>query len=498
MLLAASAVVGARATAESTIAVGAAALLLLAPLFAEPLVRRVAAAPFEVPRLRVAISPAARVGDGPVIPVVHTGLILAVAGTGWLGFAGWPAGVVLAAGLAAPALQAWVLVDRWRRRAGPSAELAGLEQAVAGYGPRFLIYFSAQPGSEYQLAMWVPQLERLGAPFLVVLGERENLAAVGPLTTAPVVAISDSAVLETILVPSVRAVFYVNNAMKNTHCVRYSGVTHVQLYHGDSDKAVTTSPVNAIYDRVFVAGRAAIDRFTERGVDIPSGKFRIVGRPQVAPLAVGRGPSERPAVLYAPTWVGAYGEPNHCSLPVAETMVQALLDRGVTVIMRPHPYTSQHPASMARLRRIEHMLAVDRQRSGLDHRFGDATSRSLYECMDSSDAMVCDVSAVASDYLYTGKPFAITDMARGDRDLTTTMPLARAAYVLDRDLSNLGEVLNGLLGDDPLKPRRADLREYYLGGFPPDRYADAFLDEARRCLAEPAMALSTEVGGVDR
>jgi hypothetical protein len=44
--------------------------------------------------------------------------------------------------------------------------------------------------------------------------------------------------------PSLRTVFYVNNAARNAHSVRIGGLTHVQLYHGDSDKAVTASPLN--------------------------------------------------------------------------------------------------------------------------------------------------------------------------------------------------------------------------------------------------------------
>src|SRR5690625_5823159 len=58
-------------------------------------------------------------------------------------------------------------------------------------------------------------------------------------------------------------------------------MTHVQLLHGDSDKASSFNPVTAFYDNVFVAGQAGIDRYENNGVDIPKHKFTIVGRPQV-------------------------------------------------------------------------------------------------------------------------------------------------------------------------------------------------------------------------
>ena len=45
----------------------------------------------------------------------------------------------------------------------------------AAHQPEFLLYFSAPPGSEYQVTMWLPYLERIGRPFLVLLREPEFL-----------------------------------------------------------------------------------------------------------------------------------------------------------------------------------------------------------------------------------------------------------------------------------------------------------------------------------
>src|SRR5690625_6533680 len=69
--------------------------------------------------------------------------------------------------------------------------------------------------------------------------------------------------------------------MRNNHMVRYSGLTHIQLLHGESDKASSANPVTRMYDRDFVAGQAAIDRFEKFGVSMHPDIFRIVGRPQV-------------------------------------------------------------------------------------------------------------------------------------------------------------------------------------------------------------------------
>ena len=69
---------------------------------------------------------------------------------------------------------------------------------------------------------------------------------------------------------------------------------------------------------------------------------------------------------------------------------------------------------------------------------------------------------------------------RAAGEFETSFPLAKAAYVIDRDASNIDPVLDDLLRDDPLVGTRQRVRTYYLGDFPPDSYADGFVEAARR------------------
>jgi hypothetical protein len=462
--------------------------VLVGLLLSEGLLHRLArpwyrAAHLPVPRR----TPAALVGDGTAWLVDST----AVALVGLAGVLAWPAWVTLVPAAAAGLFSAGLAVDglrRWRTR--HRAELAVLRRAVEEHDPRFILYFSAPSGSEYQARMWLPQLERVGEPFLVVLAEAHNLAPVAAATRAPVVLCETFEALDAVLVPGIRAAFYVNNGMKNAHCLRFTRLTHVQLYHGDSDKAVTASPLNAVFDRIFVAGQAAVDRFAAHGVDIARERFRIVGRPQVARIEVGTehiGRISGRTVLYAPTWVGAHADARYCSLPIATTIVEALLARGVTVIFRPHPYTGRDHRSAGRLREVEELLARDRDRTGREHRWGQISSSrlSLFDCMNLSHAMICDVSSVASEYLYSGKPFAITDMVGAGATFQERFPVARAAYAISGDAGNLSQVLDDLLERDPRRQARQEARAYYLGDFPPERYGETFVTEARRVLAAP-------------
>ncbi|MFG1871715.1 CDP-glycerol glycerophosphotransferase family protein [Micromonospora arborensis] len=404
-----------------------------------------------------------------------------------------PAGVALAASLLVGAGAGVVALDLARRRFRPQAGGGPVARALRRHQPEFLLYFSAPPGSEYQVTMWLPYLERIGRPFLVVVREPEFLAPIAAATDAPVVYCPTLRAMDEALVPSLRAAFYVNHGAKNSHCVRFTQLTHIQLHHGDSDKAPSANPVSGIFDRIFVAGPAAIDRYARAGVQIPAEKFVVVGRPQVESIAVRPEPARglaQPTVLYTPTWTGHHADADYCSLPVAEALLRRLLERGATVILRAHPYTAQNPASARHLGRLTELLVADRARSGRQHVVGAAARElSLTECVNRSDALVSDVSGVISDYLYSSKPYAVTDMGdEGDR-FTERFPLAASGYVLRRDMSNVDDVLTALLDTDPLAAERWATRRRYLGDFPAEAYAEAFLTAARRELA-PAKELT--------
>ncbi|MEQ4303035.1 CDP-glycerol glycerophosphotransferase family protein [Plantactinospora sp. B6F1] len=416
---------------------------------------------------------------GPAVLV----LLVVLAGMAALTLPVWPALVLTV--LVGAAATVGAVGPIALRRLRPSGGQSAVTHALRRHQPEFLLYFSAPPGSEYQVMMWLPYLERIGRPFMVLLREPNFLPAISAATSAPVVVCPTPRSIDEAIVPSLRVAFYVNHGAKNSHCIRFAHLTHIQLHHGDSDKAPSANPVSAIFDRIFVAGQAAIDRYARNGVTIPREKFAIVGRPQVESIAVRREPIRDRAdkvVLYTPTWTGHNADVDHCSLPVGETLVRGLLDRGVTVILRAHPYTSQNPASARQLARIEQLLAEHRTSTGRQHVFGaDAAKKmTLVDCVNASDALVSDVSAVISDYLYSGKPYAVTDrVGEGDR-FVEGFPLAGSGYVLDSQMSNLDDVLDRLLGSDPLAEVRWQTRTRYLGDFPEQRYADGFLEEARR------------------
>ncbi|MEU4366421.1 CDP-glycerol glycerophosphotransferase family protein [Micromonospora chersina] len=421
------------------------------------------------------------------VALVNGAAVLVALVCAFTGAVGWIALAVAVAALGLTLVTGLQGLKLVRARRNGEAKLL---KALTAYEPVFLVHWNAPAGTAYQLAMWLPYLERLNRKFFVLVRNQTNFHEVVGLTKAPVVMRMGLNQLDEVIAPSLRAAFYVNTATVNNHVVRYTNLKHIQLNHGDSDKVPSHNPVFRLYDKNFVAGQAAIDRFAANGVSMPAEMFTIVGRPQVENVAIATAPIAsiaNPRVLYAPTWAGFYADSNYSSLLVGYDIIKALVARGCSVVFRPHPY-SQRSAALAReCDRIRTLLAEDRRTNGRPHVFGAEAevAMTVADCFNASDAMVSDVSSVVADYLYSEKPFAMVAVSTPAARFPEAFPLARAAYVIDAHggrLEGLDTALDDLLDSDPLAAARRDLKKYYLGDIPSDRYAQRFLDEASRYL----------------
>jgi hypothetical protein len=367
---------------------------------------------------------------------------------------------------------------------------ADLPSILEDFGPKFAFHWQAPAGTAYQAAMWLPYLDRIGTPYFVLVRTVANFVEVSKMTTAPVILRSGLEDLDQVVTPSLRAVFYANTAVRNSHMIRFPHLTHIQLNHGDSDKIASVSPTFRQYDRNFVAGQAAIDRFATHGVQTLSDQFEIVGRPQLEDVRSAKQPIsavEQPTVLYSPTWSGFYDDSDYSSLSAGPAIVQALLDRGCLVIFRPHPYARRHPGNTRACAKVIALLEADARASGRAHVWGPAaeTEMSVVDCFNASDAMISDVSSVTSDYLISEKPFAMAAVSAHGEAFVAGFPVAKAAYVFDvvRGKANgITEAVADMLGTDSQAETRRSLRAYYLGDSPAELIADRFLETARRYL----------------
>ena len=315
---------------------------------------------------------------------------------------------------------------RQRRRRWPS-----VQQALDDYGPKFLIYTGRKDGGAYQIEQWLGPLKELQVPFAVITRHNEaadSLQKRSALAGIPLVACLNTAELDKVIAPTVRAVFYVNSVASNINMVSYRNLTHVYLGHGDSDKEISAHPVHAMYDKIFVAGQAAIERYYANNVLIPGEKFAIVGRPQLRGADRGprrRGQNEPVTVLYAPTWLGYNDASTLSSLAHAGSYIERLLSGGARIIFRPHPFSSKSPDERRLVASVDELLL---RHGGPHMASAEARAADLVGLFNDSDALITDVSSVLVDYTVTDRPIGV--IAQTDDGLVDRYPSLRAAQLL--------------------------------------------------------------------
>ncbi len=365
-------------------------------------------------------------------------------------------------------------------------------RALIAHEPRVAMGYAGRSGGPWQLKMWEPFILRSGERCIVinVHGRYVEMILEGADLTSPLVQLGSRGVaeLDEVLVPSLRAVFYVQNARRNAAFLAHDRLTHVWLNHGDSDKPANFNPRHANYDLLVVCGQAGVDRYERHGITIARDKFAVLGRPQSAGIEMRTGAIGNLAdkkVLYAPTWQGVDEQVNFSSLEQGPAIVRALIERGATVLFRPHPLSYRWRRRRATISEIRQILKQDRETSPRFHRWGKQidTVWSIADLTNQCDALVSDVSSVVSDFLASGKPYAMTSMHGPVDTFREENPVAETGYVILGDMSNLGEALDGLLFDDPLAAARDERRRYVLGDVTGEESAEAFAGFVRT-LAE--------------
>ncbi|MFD1720864.1 CDP-glycerol glycerophosphotransferase family protein [Amnibacterium endophyticum] len=340
-----------------------------------------------------------------------------------------------------------------------------LAEAVREYAPEVVFSFSSPASGTYALGVWASVINAMERPVLVVLREAVHLDGVETITKPTVVAPSVGDLLS-VMPRSVRVVLYPTNVVKNNETIRIPGPMHSFIGHGDSDKVGSFSPLNRMYDEIWVAGRAAVERYAavDEGIDL--NVVRPVGRPQLADIRRAQPddhqPGDRLTVLYAPTWEGFFDEADYSSVAtMGERIVQTCLETGARVLFKPHPLTGHRLPAAGRARE-----AIDEavRRAGNGSQVVAPTPNSLYEAFNRADILISDISSVITDFLASRKPYAVTNRRDlPEAEFRALFPSSGAAVLLGSDCAGLPEALADAAGADLRRPQREALAEHLLG-----------------------------------
>ena len=381
----------------------------------------------------------------------------------------------------------------------------------AGYTPgepvpgTVAVYFADDPRKLYQLRQWLPVFELLDErhPVVIIARNRDTYAELSGLTR-----------LRCVLAPAFpdlvglyecadfRICLYVNNSVHNFHSLMQRRMLHVHVNHGESDKVCMVSNQVKAYDRVFVAGEAAVRRHRAALIEFDEAKLVPVGRPQLdlRPEPV-LAPGERRTILYAPTWEGENASNNYTSVDAfgPAIVAAALSVPDVRVVYKPHPRVAISPLPTMAAAHREIVRMLERRPGNEVHLGGD-----ILALFPGVDLMVTDVSSVGLDFLYLrgDAPLLIADRHDDRARLHADAPVSRCADVIDSDtVAALPETLAARLADDVHLAARQSARLDYFGDLAPGESTTRFLaavDDAvatrDRLLGELESAPTTQQG----
>ncbi len=129
-----------------------------------------------------------------------------------------------------------------------------------------------------------------------------------------------------------------------------------------------------------------------------------------------------------------------------------------------------------------------------EHRTVTGAQPKLYDCFNESDAMVSDISSVVSDFIASGKPYAVTDSAAlGTEEFKRQNTAVRAAVILSNGAEELDALLAAVADPaaDTLADARRELKTYLLG--PDEPTSMEQFNAAVRALAAKAEARNLAV-----
>lgn len=395
--------------------------------------------------------------------------------------------------------EAWKKTSRWVRgttgRGRPAShEIHGVKVPAA-----VVVYFGDGAEKIYQVRQWLPVLERLNErhPVMLVFRKVGALRAVKNETGLPMIFVRRFEDLMSLYVENAyKLAIYVNNGVNNFQSFNAARTVHVHVNHGESDKISMVANQVKGYDKVFVAGPAAVARHERVLFDFDLSHLEVVGRPQLdidfEPEL--RGVSGARTVMYAPTWSGENEANNYTSLDLyGKAIIRALLKvEDVRVVYKPHPRVEDAEAPAVHAAHVAIVAALEADAAATGRRHEVRMDGNILAMFDATDAMITDVSSVGLDFLYSHpeKPLVLTDRRSDPAALHEDAPVSQGCAVVDAStIGTVGELLKQAIRHDEFQERRATIREFYFGNTARGQSTELFMDAIDRLISERACAI---------
>lgn len=354
-----------------------------------------------------------------------------------------------------------------------------------------LLNFADDPVNLYQVRQWYGPLEQLDSDYSVaILCHRPETAKIvaGETTLKIILAqgFGNLKELQERIAPKV--ILYPNQNYNNYAMLGLTTAQHVFVSHGESDKIYMASNWMKVFNYFFIAGEASRQRLDTYllNYDVEARTIQI-GRPQIdmPRPAPSKQPEGRITVLYAPTWEGGRPSMRYGSVAShgASILDSLLADPRFRVIYRPHPRTGVQDPEVAEANALAKKMLADAM-------LRDPTAQHLVDDgvfgwqLDAADVMVTDISAVAYDWLTTGKPILITRPSSPETAVKETGFIADMPMLGASDAADTVRIIDELRNDAGLKARIRQWADFYYGDRTPGASMQRFKLALQRTIDE--------------
>jgi hypothetical protein len=326
---------------------------------------------------------------------------------------------------------------------------------LVDFGPNWCLFWG-RGVTGFHLDIWMPYLRRSRHRYLIMSGQdrfsdtvREQVA---DLPNCRILEPYAGAKERLRACSGFRGFLYIGTKEENFRVVNsFGGKSHVWLGHGESDKVYNAFRTASLYDSMFVARYGIVDRYPRAIRRWVKAGACAIGTPIVEGAIKDPWPEPRPirTILYAPTWEGGNERSDYTSLdavgPQLIEHLPELAERGVSVIMRPHPSTG---ARRPELRDLRDAIYAAGARPGADKAADFAEA----------DVMLSDISGVTAEFLYPEKPGVMpvsehrTSIGKGDDRHVAEYPWVYPWHV---ERESVPSWIDRLQATDPLRSARA-------------------------------------------
>ncbi len=334
-----------------------------------------------------------------------------------------------------------------------------------------LIHTGEGVNCAYQIDMWVDVFMSSGEPFAILTRNIELYQwAIRKYPYLNITYARRPVDVDTVLnnLPWLYAIYYTSNTGNLIHTLKHNKFKHIFLGHGDSDKAASAHKFFRVYDEIWVAGQAHIDRFKKANLEIRHLQFIKVGRPNLKKIIKDamrgfscKNESKNNTIVYLPTWEGVYEENNYSSARLSPVFLSKISQKtNSKIVTKFHPLTGTRDRSMSQLY------------TALNDAFVDCpymltvtdSSYSIPKLVMEGDFFICDISAVVSECISSLRPIFV--YVPRDRNITmssSSLNYEDYTYTFST-IEQLIELIDDVIinGKDYLKEARFQALDYLL------------------------------------